>query len=255
MHRALCFASLTLVLSCGPQSAEVGSGLVLGESEGELRNQGYNCNRDKRLDAPGSFTVEVLSSAKLRLRLTPGSDAAGIGGYSYLVSGGGASESFSAVRLTCFGNEVLLDGSIDGLTAGTQYSVTLLTSDKCGNTFTTPAQLATTPAQTAEATGPVVASFGLSSVNFFGSSVPVLLAVVEDGTGMDRVEFWADGVKIGTDTLKSTGGLWSHTLAFYTPPGANYFTYPTRGQTRVFEARAFDLFGNVTVVAKELTVP
>lgn len=85
--------------------------------------------------------------------------------------------------------------------------------------------------------------------------MPVLVAQVEDLTGMDRVEFWADGVKVGTDTLKSTGGLWSQTLAFYTPPGANYFTYPRRGETHVFEARAFDIFGNETRLSKTLTVP
>lgn len=255
MHRALCLASVTLVVSCGLQQAEIGAGVVTAESDAELRNQAYNCNRDKRLEVPGSFAVSVLSSARLRLTLTPGSDPAGIGGYTYTVSGGGVTESFSAVRLTCFGNEVLLDGVIDGLSASTAYSVTLSSSDKCGNAVTSAAQVVETPALTAESVGPAIASFGLSSVNWFGSSVPVLRAVVEDGTGMDRVEFWADGVKIGTDSLKSSGGLWSSTLGFYTPPGANYFAYPKRGETHVFEARAFDLFGNETRSARELVVP
>ena len=167
----------------------------------------------------------------------------------------GVVESFSAMRQTCFGYEVLLNGRVDGLDGSSKYTVTLSSSDKCGNAVVSAAQIADLPARVPETTGPSIASFNLSSVNWFGSQVPVLLAVAEDDTGMDRVEFYADGALIGTDTLKSTGGLWSHTLGFYTPPGAKYFVYPTRGQTHLFEARAIDLFGNKTSLTKQLTVP
>jgi hypothetical protein len=44
-------------------------------------------------------------------------------------------------------------------------------------------------------------------------------------------------------------------MGFYKAPGYQFYTYPTRGKTQSFEARAYDVFGNVSSKVQTFTIP
>src|SRR5262249_109094 len=106
---------------------------------------------------------------------------------------------------------------------------------------------------TTETVAPTVSSVGMGLGYQFLARVAYLYANVDDATAMDHVDFYQDGV-----FLARGQGNWFQPgqIHLVGTAGAMYWTTNVvPGESHLFEARAFDIFGNQASVTQQLTVP
>lgn len=215
----------------------------------------YNCKRDKVVDDPGSIEVTVLSGLQLRIQLTEGIDTAGMSVYyTYkLVDESGVTTSLSTWVRRCYDTYFISDGIVGGLEPGSNYSVSLMSRDACGNQAETAATTISMPSLTNETTAPVVNRGPyIKFLYIWGAAFnPKVTVAVEDDTGIDRVEFFIDGEPRGTDSDREIHLFQTSQGELYQ---SGYVSDLRDTGPHLFVANVYDVFGNVTMVSREISV-
>ena len=217
----------------------------------------YNCKRDKVVEVPGQLQLSVKSGTALNLQMIAGSDAAGISasGYQYrIVDSLGQSTSLGTHIRYCYSTYVITDGTLTGLIPGMTYSLSLISHDACGNVAESTPVSVTMPALVSEANKPVIkTNLYLDFLYIWGSAFNPSIAInVDDDTAVDRVEFFVDGQARGTDHHSSG-------LSFYRRAAGEMYKGDmvmdlNKTGSHLFEAHVYDLFGNVTVISRTISV-
>ena len=191
------------------------------------------CADTKAPTAPTNVTVSTRTTTSIALTWAPSTDNIGVAGY-------GVYNGADLVDTTA-GNT----GIASGLTCGTNYTLAVDAFDATGNSSPkTTVMVATLPctdttAPTAAMTSPANGSTVTGTINPSANAA--------DNVGVTRVEFFRDGVSLGSDASSP------YSIAFNTTTIAN--------GSHTFGARAYDSAGNVgnatnvTVTVSNTTPP
>ena len=167
--------------------------------------------------APTNVTASTRTTTSIALTWAPATDNVGVAGY-------GVYNGANLVNTTAG-----TTGIVSGLTCGTNYTLAVDAFDATGNSSPkTTMMVSTLPC--ADTTAPTVTMTAPTN----GSTVTGTInasANATDNVGVTRVEFFRDGVSLGSDTSSP------YSIAFNTTTVAN--------GSHTFGARAYDSAGNV----------
>lgn len=236
--------ALILVPACGI-SDNVSSDPAVSE---QTQESSGGCASDHTVTTPAKITsVTVLSSRKVRVTGTAGSDPNGpVTVLSY---------NFRDTNLTThpvWPPSNPYDVTVDKLQPGMQYQLTLVSYDACNNYGNSTTWNVTMPASVSESTLPVATTPTAGPFNTFQGVKEAATIFADDDTGVDHVDFFANGASAGSYSYTDADGFTTGSpgLAYWVILDASLY-----GTTAFIEARTYDVFGNMRSTSATLPIP
>ena len=168
---------------------------------------------------PGAVAATAVSSSQINVSWSASTDTGGSGLAGYRVYSSGV----------LLGTTTATSYAHTGLSAGTQHCYTIAAYDVAGNASAQTAQVCASTVASADITPPSVTLTSPTSGATLSGTI-TLTASASDNVGVTRVEFYADGMALGSATVA--------------PYSISYDTTSTSNGSHTFGSKAYDAAGN-----------